>query len=194
MITQSGILTRKGWSKSLIKKLLGEPDLRKKVSGHTHPLCLYQLDRVQTIELSDAFHEYQDILNRHRFASTKAVQTKTNKLMAEVANMVVTVKSLPIFKIQHFAIDAYNDFHDEYDNGFASSKSDKTFLKRITVNYIRHQLTQYDFTLEEVAGRTGIDKAVDAIRKKVFTEISNTYPQYREECERQIRRQTSWKH
>ena len=65
---------------------------------------------------------------------------------------------------------------------------DPVFLDRITVNYIRHELTQYDGALVEVAGQTGIQQAVDAIRARVYEAIADAYPMLADECTRQLER------
>jgi hypothetical protein len=44
-------------------------------------------------------------------------------------------------------------------------QSDPAFLERITVNFIRHELTEYDESLQEVAGRMGVDEAMALMRK-----------------------------
>ena len=38
-------------------------------------------------------------------------------------------------------------------------------------NYARHQLTRYDTSLDEIAGKTGIDEAKQLIRDKVHAAI-----------------------
>jgi hypothetical protein len=48
------------------------------------------------------------------------------------------------------------------------------FLERTIVNFIRHELTEYDESLEEVAGRIGVDEAMALIRQQVVALISCT--------------------
>jgi hypothetical protein len=43
--------------------------------------------------------------------------------------------------------------------------SDPAFLERVTINFIRHALTEEDESLEEVARRIGVDEAMALIRK-----------------------------
>lgn len=68
----------------------------------------------------------------------------------------------------------------------ASAHRDPAFLGRITVNYILHQLTEYDVHLEEVAGQVGVSEAMATIRRRVYAEIAANYPEYAQECQRQI--------
>ena len=63
------------------------------------------------------------------------------------------------------------------------------FLERITVNFIRHNLTAYDRALEEVAGRVGIASAVQS--KDLLSHrraIGESYPALADECSRQLMR------
>ena len=46
MITQTKVLARQGWSKTLLLNLLGDPDLQKKVFGRSNLSCLYLMERV----------------------------------------------------------------------------------------------------------------------------------------------------
>src|SRR3989441_4198659 len=78
----------------------------------------------------------------------------------------------------------YNEQHEASEN-YASHKSDAAFLTRIAVNFIRHELTEYDHALADVAGKTGITKAVDGIRQKVYSAIAAAYPVFSLECQRQ---------
>jgi hypothetical protein len=43
MLTQTGLLERAGWSRTLLKNLMKEPDLRKKVYGRSIPCSLYSM-------------------------------------------------------------------------------------------------------------------------------------------------------
>jgi hypothetical protein len=110
--------------------------------------------------------------------------TKTNKLLAAVALMRVDVVLMPLRDVQRLAIDSYNEWHADA-GGFASHKSESAFLNRISVNFIRHELTEYDHDLEDVAGKTGVSQAVDSIRLNVYGAMGIAYPFYAVECRRQ---------
>ena len=126
----------------------------------------------------------QEQLEKRKFAAAKAVATKTKNLLSAIDAMEVFVIQLDTLKVRKQAINSYNDFNS-YSNNPASVKSNTAFLDRICVNYIRHELTSYDDSLAEAAGKTGIAVAVSKIRAKIFTEIAVTYPVFSSECERQ---------
>jgi hypothetical protein len=65
-------------------------------------------------------------------------------------------------------------------------RSDPDFLERITINSIRHHLTSYDTHLEQVVGQIGARQAGKMIRRRIYDEIAKAYPEYAEECQRQM--------
>ena len=102
--------------------------------------------------------------------------------------MQVGVEAQPIARVRRLAVDAYNDRlidTEHFEAEPASEMSDPAFLERITVNFVRHELTAYDQELEAVAGRVGVQDAVQAIRRKVFAAIAAAYPALAHECDRQ---------
>ena len=56
------------------------------------------------------------------------------------------------------------------------------------MNYLRHNLTEYDHELENVAGKIGIAKAILMIKEKVYDAIALAYPYLSQECNRQKQR------
>jgi hypothetical protein len=64
----------------------------------------------------------------------------------------------------------------------AERRAAELVLERITVNYIRHNLTEYETHLKKVAGQAG-----RVVRRRVYDEIAAQYPEYAEECKRQMR-------
>src|SRR5438105_13494700 len=166
MLTQTSVLNR--WSKGVLAQLLGEPDLRKKVRGRTNLCVLYLESRVVAAENSEVFKSLQVSLASRKSSAAKAILTKTNKLLAAVEAMRVDVVLMPLRDVQRLAID-----------------TDAAFLTRIAVNFIRHELTEYDHALADGAGKTGINKAVDGIRQKVYSAIAAAYPVFSLECQRQ---------
>jgi len=66
------------------------------------------------------------------------------------------------------------------------SSCDVEFLHRITVNFLRHQGTSYEEKLDEIFGKTGVNAAYIAIKKKVLEAIAKEYLFLAEECKRQM--------
>jgi len=185
LITQTTILSRFGWSKTLLDQLLGDPDIRKKMHGRSNMACLYSESRVISAEKSEAFSFAQAAIAKRKLASQKAVQTKVANLLAAVEVMSVVVERIEKNKLIKLAIDAYNERNWNSDMP-ANVRSDANFLNRICVNFIRHELTNYDYSLEETAGKVGVSVAVGKIRAKVYSTIENAYPMFSQECKHQL--------
>jgi hypothetical protein len=55
--------------------------------------------------------------------------------------------------------------------------NDLDFLARITVNYIRHELSEYDQDLMGLWGRVGKGEAYLRLNKKSYAAIAAQYPE-----------------
>ena len=65
--------------------------------------------------------------------------------------------------------------------------TDRGFLDRVTVNYLRHVRTNYDELLASLHGKVGIEEAKELVRERVYEAIASTYPDLAAECSRQER-------
>jgi len=77
--------------------------------------------------------------------------------------------------------------YGHYDFRPVDAKADSDFLNRIEVNYIRHNLTEYDRELEEMAGKIGVKEAVIKIKNRILDSIAEKYPELKGECVKQKR-------
>lgn len=53
------------------------------------------------------------------------------------------------------------------------------------VNFIRHNLCEYDDSLEELFGLVGKDEVYQRLKSETLTRIAEVYPELKEECKRQ---------
>ena len=157
------------------------------------PVKLYSRTRVLSVSQTKEFLAKKT--NVRKKSARKAVSTKKDALMAEIEELKIHVEILPLEKVKSLAIDSYNN-HQSYlsmesghDCDFVNkNNSDKFFLDRIAVNFIRHDLTSYDHSLEIIAGKVGASLALAEIRRKVYAALAEAYPVYAEECKRQLER------
>jgi hypothetical protein len=122
--------------------------------------------------------------------AAQAVTTKTRKLLAYVEQVKIVVPIVEEEMLLAAAIDSYNAWTRNNSRDFVSddASSDPEFLERITVNYLRHELTCYEDQLSELYGRVGIEAALDALREKIYDAISEAHPHLTDECDRQLSR------
>ena len=68
---------------------------------------------------------------------------------------------------------------------FATAKSDEGFIRRICVNFIRHELSEYESQLDQAHGRINAETARTNIRRRILDAIAKAYPWLSDECRRQ---------
>lgn len=184
-------LRKRGWTPGLVRRFLGEQD---KLAQNPHyrsaaPVRLYFLARVVAAESTPGFAVAKTRAEKQSRNSKTLAQHRRDQLLREIAELKVVVRKIEPAALLCCAIAHYNSRLHERDRGEstpASEASDKAFLDRIQVNYVRHELTAYDRTLEATAGRVGVAEAIDAIREKVYDAISEAYEELSSECERQF--------
>lgn len=191
-------LEERGWTKSLIKKFLPQPDdvqyFRYGCAyfyGHVH---------VKNIEATEEFLQLQaKALKRRETGKTVTEKRKKEYLDYLENRMPVRVREVQEEELIKEACDSYNRHQRDrawrrYERGFgdddfttfeADQNSDQHFLDRIIVNYIRHDLTSYDNLLSSTHGKLAKEEAIQIIRRRVFVAIAETYPNYCEEIKRQ---------
>lgn len=189
-LTKTDLLER-GWTEAAIKRFAFEPDQLKRNPYYRSgsPMKFYLLDRIEAIEKTPEFIEWQQKSEKRKGFARRAVETKTVTLLAEVKQVTISVQRLPRKKLCDEACWHYNMRQlDRGQIGEASRLSNREFLERIQVNYIRHQLSEYDGELKKLFRRVGKTEAYDILRRKVFDAIIDAYSYLRDECERQYER------
>jgi hypothetical protein len=179
-------LKARGWTDSQIKNFLGAPDWNTVNPKYAcaAPVCHYRAARVTAIEASAEFIESQAKGAKRRAGAAKAVETKKQQLRAFLGGLVVVVPKIERRELTRLACESYNSFNSE--RGFyASPDFDRDFLARIAVNYLRHELSCYEETLDEITGKVGAADAYLEVKDKVLDAIGKTYPDLFYECNRQ---------
>ena len=186
-------LKERCWTGALIRDYLKVPDklCQNPFYSKAAPMRLYLSARVEALEMSPEWQTAQERSKPRKISATRAVQTKMERLLAAVEEIQITVPSFPLPQVIQNACDKYNHFHDGLDSDHdwlqASTDSDSCFLDRITVNYLRHQLSSYEKEIEEVFGKVGVRQAYKEINRKVYAAISEAYPVLSKECHRQLK-------
>lgn len=184
------MLKSRGWTDKLINLFLPLPDktLQNPNYRRAPDMRLYFIEKVLEIESSEEFIIQKEITELRKNSAKKAVKTKTDKIIEAANQFTVVLEPIELDKIYDLAIQSYNDFNlckGNYDS-WASIDSDKEFLNRITVNYLRHNSTPYENRLDDNFGLVGKREAYIIIKNKVLLAIANTYPELKQEAERQM--------
>ena len=85
------------------------------------------------------------------------------------------------------AIEHYNNRQIEMENygNVATKNSDPEFLKRISVNFLRHCCSSYEYELDKIYGKIGRAEAYIIIKNKILDTIANNYNYLAKEAYRQ---------
>jgi hypothetical protein len=178
-LTMTALIER-GWTRSMITKLLGEPDdlADNPYYRSGAPTKLYAMARIEAAEASREFAAAAAKAAMRSERSQKAADVRRESLLRQVEAMEVKVVIVPAEELTQRACIAYRKlWASRGKDRDASPGDDPDFIARITMNYIRHKLTTYDYVLEQIAGQVGVQDAVDAIQRKVYAAIADAYPQ-----------------
>jgi hypothetical protein len=186
-------LKERGWTRTLIRDLLGQEDATRPNPYYrtAPPVRLYLLDRVQSAEQSEQWTERIEKVAKRKVAASAGDETKRRNMANYLETVQITVPILADDALTKRACESYNDRQLERGNwecDLASPKSDAEFLMRIKVNYLRHELSEYEMELDAISGKVGVQEAYHEINKKVYDAIGTAYPNLEAECKRQSER------
>jgi hypothetical protein len=145
---------------------------------------LYLAERAEAAEASPEWAERKTRGARRRAAGVAAAdrrRAETEALARQLAADLMASLAFPVDP-QQTAIEAYNKWHSGsctcpgwHELGFcdkrAAASDSPEFLRRITVNYVRHRLTGYDRAYSQLAGRVGHQDAHEVLRAEVNAAI-----------------------
>lgn len=180
----------RGWTESLIARFLGEADATRKNPRYKSaaPMQLYLLSRVEATEETTEFKEAMEKSAIRKTGAKKAVESKRKTTLDWASSFPPPrIKAIDRKKLIKIAIDHYNELwasREDYDK-YASIDSPEDFLNRITVNFIRHELTSYENRLSQTYRKIGKQEAVLHIKCTILDAIANVYPWLASECENQ---------
>lgn len=189
-ITKGTLKSGRGWADRAIATLLGECDVRVMNPHYKQaaPMQLYQLKRVKRAERTAAFKKFKDAKERRSIVSSGVAEKKRDELIRETSETQVNVPKIKDYRLA--ACRHYNRLWEERGecDKSASLSDDKEFLDRISVNFLRHEMTRYEENLASVSGRVGCQKARYLHKIIVLDAIAGAYPELADECARQKKR------
>ncbi len=188
-ITKTDLISIRKWTDRLIKKYMPVPDeIRNNPHyGRASEMKLYKISRVESIEKNEQFLiDFQKTILRRK-SSLKMVETKKDNLLIEISELPISVEFIPRNELVPLVIDDYND-RNYYKDYLTLRDLDQSTLERLTVNYIRHQLTSYDQCLGLIFSKVGKKEGYRLLKERIYKCISESYPELTGECALQLRR------
>ena len=197
-------LKERGWTDALIRDYLGDPDEEKKHHSYNSYIKLYKIERVEKVESTEGFEEAYEKSLKRRKSAKKAVDTKLKKAKQLLDELDYTLeKKLKKDTLIKVALEHYNlqkNYYAERNGGDhipinsqadfnGTEKEYDKFIKRICVNYLRHDRSEYDFNHlkidSELKGKVGVHEIRRLQRNKILELIQEKYPWLEDEAEEQ---------
>lgn len=179
-VSAAGLRIR-GWTAGMIRRLLGEPDLRRdNPYFRTAPQTrLYDIARVEAVERSEEFRAVAAAAARRSAAVKEAVPRRRREVLARIAAEPIDVPVLAPERLAALAV----ELRDRLGEPPGAS------LDRWKVDCLLQRLARYDDLLDGLSGRTGRAAAERLLRRRIHAAVSQAYPELAEECERRSRAQ-----
>lgn len=185
-------LRERGWTEKMVRELLGEPDAtppNRNYPGYA-PLRLYDLERVEEAERTDAFFELLDQSEARKDAAQKGKEAQRVRTLAEVEALEIRVPRLELEDLIVESIERYNAWVSEQgeDRPYVTLDSHLDDIRRVMVHYLRFTAPGYQDLHTKLMRRTGAREARRRLNERVYQVIAEVYPELEGECERQNRR------
>lgn len=170
------------WSQSLIDKYFPICSEEKPNPQYLcgSPMQLYDVAEVRYIESKDDFKEDLKKVLKRKIAALERAKKKREELMMYANGVQIKIPDIEKDDLIQRACNHYNRWDDwrlyKYDDIVrATPSSDESFLKRITINYLRHKCTCYEKELEKFQKKVGVQVAHDILQKRINDAIIQKY-------------------
>ena len=197
-ISKSG-LKHRGWTEFAINKFLGEPDKTVKNPHYSSSSPMQLFDKKKCLKKEKlktfiAWKEKKDKLSKKRSdTSLKTAEIKRQETINKINSLNIKIpkkKSGKRFNLEQLfrkSCDHYNSlWSNRGELKYVTPEScTEDFLKRISVNFLRHEFSDYDLSFAYLKHNIGKDLAISLFRDRVFKLIKETYPELSEEVDNQ---------
>ena len=189
-ITVTGLVEKRGWTRSMATKLLENLDYKEVNNPHykcAAPMTLYYLKDIKRIEKTKKFAKLKEKAEKRKISAKKAVETKINTTVDIADTFSVTVERIDLEDLEEFTLEEKQYWYDNnwnsdyYRNAYSA---DEETIKRWMVNFIRHNLSDYEEQLEILEGRTGKNKGYWHFKIKLAEEMKRVYPELEKDIDK----------
>lgn len=174
-------LSKMGFTKKLIEEHLHEPLLKDNPHYRMGPkMKLYLAKDVEKFMKTDIFLNYQESRKNRVNAAIKNANKRREENYRYIDDEIskIIVKRVSLDELERLTLEAKLDWllwtRDDF-YGF-DDLSDET-LARWMINYIRHNLTNYDEILDNIKGKFGVEEAYIKYKKILMLKIKEVYPE-----------------
>ena len=112
-ITVTGLVEKRGWTRSMATKLLENLDYKEVNNPHykcAAPMTLYYLKDIKRIEKTKKFAQLKEKAEKRKISAKKAVETKINTTMDIADTFSVTVERIDLKVSLNFILKYLHNF------------------------------------------------------------------------------------
>lgn len=186
LISQSAVLSR-GFTKSMKDKLLPSPVLKRNPRyASSSPMKLWKEDDVKEIMETEEFKAMAAKSAARKQASAKAIETKRQKaeLLTDELIKSIKVRRWSMAVLERKTLD-YKELWDLEPGNYDMPMPDAKTLERWMVNFVLHNLCEYDDKLIDIFGLVGKEELHRRLKTETLAKIAGVYPELEVECKRQ---------
>lgn len=179
----------RGWTDSLIRRLLGHPDATapNPMFRGAAPVRLYDLEKILSAEESPGWQVAKALASTRSATASQASVRRAAAVVEKARRFTVTLPVLADDELYRRAVVHRNEvrnYREDFEHATVESVDEST-MRPWSVNYLRHVLTGYDSQIGRFAGEPGVRSAETITRQRVYMTIA-TYPGLAEECRPQL--------
>ncbi|MBR2588675.1 MAG: hypothetical protein IKD77_05695 [Bacilli bacterium] len=192
-ITATGLIKKRGWTKNMVGKLTGNLEVKLVDNPHykcASPMRLLLLKDIKRIERTKKFKELKEKAERRKPSAKKAVETKIKNTLGMADTFSIVVERIDLDTLIKNTLAAKQYWYDfnsnwnymkfDYRDAYSAPKEN---VNRWMVNYIRHNLSNYDEELESLKGKIGKLQGYWYYKEKLANEMKKVYPELRKEID-----------
>ena len=177
-------LRERGWTDAMIRDYELEPD---KTVSNPHYKCagdmkLYKIERLEKIESEEWFKKRYEQSRKRSASARKAAREVADRKFKETMDFIDSIEiKMPNWSKEVMfenAIEHYNMLwryrgKDKYIYDYRDL--DTETLERLTANFVRHGLTDYDYVLSQLFNCVGVSAAHSILQERINTLVHEKY-------------------
>ena len=193
-ITVTGLVEKRGWTRSMATKLLENLDYKEVNNPHykcAAPMTLYYLKDIKRIEKTKKFAQLKEKAEKRKISAKKAVETKINTTVDIADTFSITIERIDLEDLRKYTLEEKQNWYNYRFFNFLDGEicrnaysADEETIKRWMVNFIRHNLSDYEEQLEILEGRTGKNKGYWHFKIKLAEEMKRVYPELEKDIDK----------
>ena len=175
ILNRAAVLRRPGWTPTLLRDFLGEPDRREPNCPGYRDFSLYCIERVIAAEGSPDFERAVAKSRARSRATKRSAATKRKSLACEADALQI--------EVQRLSIDEIVVRLRAQDPGFPRSYR-REALDSWCAHFVLEHLTNFTVLAADFEGRVGGSEASERLLRRTLREIGVVYPDLATACRR----------